>query len=65
MAQGVPHTAGEPTRSTDIRITLRGSVAIVRGVVDRIDDRDLVLQALASLESITGVVDELRPHRAW
>jgi hypothetical protein len=58
------HPVGEPNRPAEIQITLRGSVAIVRGVVERIEDRDLILQALASLESITRVVDELRPHPA-
>ena len=53
------HPAARPL--ADVQITLRGTVAVVRGVVERIEDRDRILEALASLDSLTGVEDDLRP----
>jgi hypothetical protein len=58
---GRSHDASDSRPRADIEITLRGSVAVVRGVVERLEGRELILQALASLDSITGVEDDLRP----
>jgi hypothetical protein len=61
MATALPRPGDDSRPPADIQITLRGSVAVVRGVVERLEDRDRILQALASLDSITGVEDDLRP----
>lgn len=60
MAPRVPRPADAPRPLADIQITLRGSVAVVRGVVERLEDRDRIQQALASLDSISRVDDDLR-----
>jgi hypothetical protein len=66
MSDAHPHPTGQAPRSqrAHVEIVLRGSVATVRGVVERIEDRDRIVQALASLDSITGIEDELRPRAA-
>ena len=61
MTPALSRPGDGPRPLADIQITLRGSVAVVRGVVEQLDDRDRILQALASLDSITGVEDDLRP----
>ena len=55
------HTADDLCRPpAAIEIVLRGSVAVVRGVVEHVETRDSILRAVASLHSITDVEDELR-----
>lgn len=61
MTPALSRPGDGPRPLADIHITLRGSVAVVRGVVEQLEDRDRILQALASLDSITGVEDDLRP----
>ena len=68
MSPGSAHPlangAARRPQPANIEIVLRGSVAVVRGVVERIEDRDRIVRALASLDSITGVEDDLRPRAA-
>lgn len=61
MSDAASRPAAEAEHSPAyVDIVLRGSVAVVRGVVERIEDRERILGALASLDSITGVEDDLR-----
>jgi hypothetical protein len=57
-------TGGElvqlPLRSADIEIVLKGSTAIVTGVVRELEVRRHIVEAVSSLAWITAVEDHLR-----
>ena len=49
-----------PVTRADIEIVLRGSTAIVSGVVNELEDRRRIVDAVSSLASITDVEDRLQ-----
>lgn len=46
--------------ATRIDVLVNGSLAVVRGVVERAEERRRIVEAIASLDSITHVEDHLR-----
>lgn len=48
----------------DVEIVLRGSTAVMTGVVERLEERRRIVDAVASLASVTSVEDNLRPPAA-
>jgi hypothetical protein len=55
---------GYEAERANVEIVLSGSVAVVSGVVDRLEDRERILRALGSLDSLTRVEDDLRLRAA-
>jgi hypothetical protein len=62
---GVPGLQAElPGRAADVEVVLHGSLAVVTGVVEELDERRRIVESIASLESISEVEDDLRPRAA-
>lgn len=53
-----------PGPAADVEVVLHGSIAVVTGVVEEAGDRRRIVEAIASLESISEVEDNLRPPAA-
>lgn len=56
-------SAFEP-HAADVEVVLRGEVAILNGVVEDAAERQRIVEAISSLESISEVEDYLRPPAA-
>ena len=48
-------------QATDVQVVLRGDVAILNGVVEEASERERIVEAIGSLDSISGVESYLRP----
>ncbi|HET9436836.1 MAG TPA: hypothetical protein VFO64_01445 [Gaiellaceae bacterium] len=71
----IPEPAPEPTPGPDdgaarltvqpeVVVELRGTVAVLSGVVERAEERARIVEQVASLDSITKVENHLRPPAA-